>query len=218
LQLSDIPGTELLRIIDETPSVTLPQTILCTEQELSGDELHALQRFSRTLVLKGENASQRLLEEVRLFIHRLEDALPPTTRPSVRSLNAADTALKGQKVLIVDDDVRNTFALSHALDERGLDVVMADNGKLALEKLEQEADVALIVMDIMMPVMDGYEAMRRIRGMTRYETVPIIALTAKAMPEDRSKCIAAGANDYLMKPVNIEELFSMMKIWLDSRR
>jgi CheY-like chemotaxis protein len=121
-------------------------------------------------------------------------------------------------VLVVDDDMKNTYALAHALDERGLDVVMADNGKLALEKLEQEADVALIVMDIMMPVMDGYEAMRRIRGMTRYETVPIIALTAKAMPEDRSKCIAAGANDYLMKPVNIEELFSMMKIWLDSRR
>jgi CheY-like chemotaxis protein len=114
--------------------------------------------------------------------------------------------------------MKNTYALAHVLDERGLDVVMADNGQFAIEKLEQEDDVGLIIMDIMMPVMDGYEAMRRIREMQRYANIPIIALTAKAMPGDRSKCIAAGASDYLTKPVDIEMLFSMIKIWLDNRR
>jgi two-component system chemotaxis sensor kinase CheA len=216
LQLSDIPGAELLKIIDETPSVTFPQTILCTEQELSGDELHALQGFSQTLVLKSENASQRLQEEVRLVSRKLDDSLPPAP-PGVRNLSETDMALEGKKVLIVDDDVRNTYALSHALDERGLDVVMADNGQLALEKLEHEDDIALVVMDIMMPGMDGYEAMRRIRGMQRYAKVPIIALTAKAMPEDHSKCIASGANDNLTKPVDVAEMLSMMKTWLDRR-
>jgi two-component system chemotaxis sensor kinase CheA len=218
LPLSDIPGAELLKIIDETPSVTFPQTILCTEQELSGDELHALQRFSQTWILKGETAAQRLQEEVRLFSRKLENSQPPAPLPSERNPSETDTTLKGKKVLIVDDDVRNTYALSHALADRGLDVVMADNGQLALEILEQEDDVTLIVMDIMMPGMDGYEAMRRIREMKRYEKAPMIALTAKAMPEDRSKCISAGANDYLTKPVNTEELLSMMQTWLDSQK
>jgi CheY-like chemotaxis protein len=147
-----------------------------------------------------------------------EGALPPAAPPSVRHLNKADIPLKGTKVLIVDDDMRNTYALAHALDERGIDSLMADNGQLALDKLEQEDDVALIVMDIMMPVMNGYEAMRRIREMPLYQNVPIIALTAQAMPEDHSKCLAAGASDYLTKPVDIEELLSMVRIWLDSRR
>jgi CheY-like chemotaxis protein len=218
LPLSDIPGAELLKIIDETPSVTFPQTILCTEQELSGDELHALQRFSQTWILKGETAAQRLQEEVRLFSRKLENSQPPAPLPSEGNPSETDTTLKGKKVLIVDDDVRNTYALSHALADRGLDVVMADNGQLALEILEQEDDVTLIVMDIMMPGMDGYEAMRRIREMKRYEKAPMIALTAKAMPEDRSKCISAGANDYLTKPVNTEELLSMMQTWLDSQK
>jgi CheY-like chemotaxis protein len=168
--------------------------------------------------MKGEHSSQRLLEEVWLFIHLLENALPAVPQPSVRNLNEADMVLKGTKVLVVDDDMKNTYALAYALDERGLNVVMADNGQFAIEKLEQEDDVGLIIMDIMMPVMDGYEAMRRIREMQRYVNIPIIALTAKAMPGDRAKCIAAGASDYLTKPVDIEMLFSMMKIWLDNRR
>jgi signal transduction histidine kinase/CheY-like chemotaxis protein len=218
LQLADLPGVSLLNIIDETPSIPFPQTILCTDQELSGDELRALQRFSPILVMKGEHSSQRLLEEVWLFIHLLENALPAVPQPTVRNLNEADMVIKGTKVLVVDDDMKNTYALAHALDERGLDVVMADNGQFAIEKLEQEDDVGLIIMDIMMPVMDGYEAMRRIREMQRYANIPIIALTAKAMPGDRAKCIAAGASDYLTKPVDIEMLFSMMKIWLDDRR
>jgi two-component system chemotaxis sensor kinase CheA len=147
-----------------------------------------------------------------------EGALPPVPPPSLHHLNETDRPLQGIKVLIVDDDMRNTYALAHALDERGIDSLMADNGQLALDKLEQEDDVALIVMDIMMPVMNGYEAMRRIREMPLYQNVPIIALTAQAMPEDHSKCLAAGASDYLTKPVDIEELLSMVRIWLDSRR
>jgi len=217
LQLAGIPSADLLNIIVETPSIPCPQIILCTTQELSGDERRALQRFSQTLVMKNGNTSQRLLEEVRLCIHQLDHAFP-SPLPSVRHQNEADMTLKGTKMLMVDNDMRNMYQLANALDERGIDIVMANNGQLALDKLEQEDDVALIVIDIMMSEMDGYETMRRIREMQPYQNVPIIALTVKAMPEDRSKCIAAGASDYLTKPVNIEELLSMMTIWLDSRR
>ena len=218
LRLADLPDISLLHFIDQTPSVTSPQIILCTDRELAADEQRTLQRFSRIFVQKGEYATHRLLDEVRLFIHQLDHGQPPAQRSAVHRLDRKDLALQGKKVLLVDDDVRSIYALAHELDARKLDIVMADNGQFAIEKLEQEPDIDLIVMDIMMPGMDGYEAMRRIRRIEHYANIPIIALTAKAMPEDRSKCIDAGANDYLTKPVNVEHLCSMMKIWLDRGR
>ena len=129
-------------------------------------------------------------------------------------LHDPDQVLQGRKVLLVDDDMRNTFALSKVLQQSGVEIVMADNGALALEKLEEEPGIELVVMDIMMPVMDGYEAIRKIRAQRRFEKLPIIALTAKAMPEDRAKCLEAGASDYLVKPVDADKLLSLVRVWL----
>ena len=132
----------------------------------------------------------------------------------IRMLHDPDQVLQGRKVLLVDDDMRNTFALSQVLQQSGMEVVMADNGLLALEKLKEEQGIELVVMDIMMPVMDGYEAMRKIRSQSRFKKLPIIALTAKAMPEDRAKCLEAGASDYLVKPVDADKLLSLVRVWL----
>ncbi|NQU25020.1 MAG: response regulator, partial [Candidatus Nealsonbacteria bacterium] len=148
------------------------------------------------------------------FLHSVESSLPAEQQKVIRMLHDPDQVFKDRKILLVDDDMRNTYALSKVLQKSGLNVVMADNGKLALEKLEAEKDVELVVMDIMMPMMDGYEAMRAIRAQKRFEKLPIIALTAKAMPEDRAKCLEAGANDYLTKPVDVEDLLSLMRVWL----
>jgi CheY-like chemotaxis protein len=159
-------------------------------------------------------SEERLLDEASLFLHRVVDGMPAMKRRIITNLHDADVMLRGRKVLIVDDDMRNVFALSKIMTEKGIITLKAENGRKAIELLEDHLDIDLVLMDIMMPVMDGYETMRRIRAQDRFRKLPIIALTAKAMKQGREHCLAAGASDYLSKPVNIKRLFSMMRVWM----
>ena len=156
----------------------------------------------------------RLLDETALFLHRVVDRLPANTRKMIANLYEQDAMFVNKKLLVVDDDMRNAFALSKILSEKKMEILIANNGVKALEMLQEHNDVDLVLMDIMMPEMDGYETMKKIRSQEKYWNLPIIALTAKAMPEDKAKCLAAGANDYLAKPVEETRLFSMMRILL----
>lgn len=159
-------------------------------------------------------SEERLLDETALFLHRIVDNLSDKKRKMIVDLYNKDDVFAGKKVLLVDDDMRNVFALSKILREKGMEVRKAENGRTALELLDKDPDVDLILMDLMMPVMDGYETMQRIRSNERYRNAPIIAQTAKAMKEDREKVMAAGASDYIDKPLDIERLLSMMRVWL----
>jgi CheY-like chemotaxis protein/CHASE3 domain sensor protein/putative methionine-R-sulfoxide reductase with GAF domain len=214
LKLPDMTGFEMLEKLVEYKSSNVPPIIINTGKELTQDEYKELNRFTDSIVIKGVNSPERLLDEVSLFLHSVQKLLPPDQRQRIRMIHDSDHTLKGRKILLVDDDLRNTFALSKILKQHGLEVVMADNGKLALDKLENEAGIELVIMDIMMPIMDGYEAMKRIRGNPEHQTLPIIALTAKAMTGDREKCIEGGANDYMTKPVNTDNLLSLIRVWL----
>jgi CheY-like chemotaxis protein len=158
-----------------------------------------------------------LLDEVALFLHRVESKLPAARLDPIRMQHKADESLEGRTVLLTDDDLRNTFALSKLLKSHGMNVVIADNGQMALEKLETDTSIELVIMDIMMPVMDGYQTMHRIRAQEKYADLPIIALTARAMPEEQEKCMEAGANDYLTKPVDVERLLSLLRVWMFQR-
>jgi len=214
LGLPDMTGLELLKRLRDLKGGELPPVIVYTGRHLTRKEHAELSKYADSIVLKEADSEQRVLDEVLLFLHSVESSLPADQQKVIRMLHDPDQVFKDRKVLLVDDDMRNTFALSKVLQKSGLSVVMADNGKLALEKLETEEDIELVVMDIMMPVMDGYEATRAIRSQPRFEKLPIIALTAKAMPEDRAKCLEAGANDYLTKPIDVEKLLSLMRVWL----
>jgi CheY-like chemotaxis protein len=157
---------------------------------------------------------ERLLAETALFLHRVEANLPPPTREILEQLQRVDPVLIGKKVLIIDDDVRNIFALTSVLERYQMQVLYAENGRDALELLQSTPDVNVVLMDVMMPEMDGYETMRAIRKQRKLKALPIIALTAKAMKGDREKCIEAGASDYITKPVDIEQLLSLLRVWL----
>ncbi|MCD1258419.1 response regulator [Paenibacillus athensensis] len=214
LTLPDMTGFDMLqRMVDESGK-PVPPIIINTGMELSEAEYKQLNRFTDSIVIKGVNSPERLLDEVTLFLHSVQKLLPPEQVDMIRMVHDSDETLKGRKILLVDDDLRNTFALSKVLRQHGLEVVMADNGQLALEKLDKEAGIELVIMDIMMPVMDGYEAMRHIRRNPRFDKLPIIALTAKAMAGDREKSIEGGANDYMTKPVDTDKLLSLIRVWL----
>jgi CheY-like chemotaxis protein len=214
LKLPDMSGFDMLRKLVANKDISTPPIIVNTGKELNQDEYRELNRFTDSIVIKGANSPERLLDEVSLFLHSVQKSLPPEQREMIRMVHESDETLKGRKILLVDDDLRNTFALSKVLRQRGLEVVMADNGKLALEKLDSEQGIELVIMDIMMPVMDGYEAMQRIRAHELHSKLPIIALTAKAMAGDREKCIEGGANDYMTKPVDTDKLLSLIRVWL----
>jgi signal transduction histidine kinase/CheY-like chemotaxis protein len=188
--------------------------IIYSHRELTQEEEALLQRYSDNLTLKAVKSPERLLDETTLFLHQVEANLPIEKRNMLQRVHDKEAILKGKKVLIVDDDIRNSFALTTFLEEKQMTVFIADHGKEALTLLDEEPDIALVLMDIMMPEMDGYEAMQKIRGQTRFRKLPIIALTAKAMKGDKAKCIDAGANDYLSKPVDMEQLTSLMRVWL----
>ena len=208
-------STEDLALVEalcSDPARGKPSIVVCLDKQPSGEEQRILGRYARSVIIKGDNYHEQLRDEVALFLHRM-DVTMPGKQPPRPMKQGPDTALHGLKVLLVDDDLRNTFALSKVLVGAGLETSLADDGKMALGKLDKEA-FDLVLMDIMMPVMDGYEAMRRIRAQERFETLPILALTAKAMPEDRARCIEAGASDYLTKPVDVDRLMSMMRVWL----
>jgi CheY-like chemotaxis protein len=173
-----------------------------------------LQQYTQNIIIKGVKSEERLLDETSLFLHRVVNEMPEKQRKMLINLHDKDEMFRGKTVLIADDDMRNVFALTQVLEESNMKVIMASNGRKAIEALNGNPGIDLILMDIMMPVMDGYEAMQSIRKIKSFEKLPIIALTAKAMKEDREKSLAAGASDYLTKPVDIDKLFNLMRIWL----
>ncbi len=188
--------------------------IIYTDRDLSPDEKAILLRCSDELPIKSVKSPEHLLDEATIFLHQIEANLPEDKRNMLRMVHDKSAIFKFKKVLIIDDDIRNTYALATVLEEYEIDVVIASNGKEGLDKLEEHEDIVIVLMDIMMPEMDGYEAIKKIRQQSQYRKLPIIALTAKAMKGDRAKCIEAGANDYLSKPVDVNKLLSLMRVWL----
>jgi HAMP domain-containing protein/signal transduction histidine kinase/PleD family two-component response regulator len=188
--------------------------IIHTGKQLTRREETRLRRYADSIIVKDASSPERLLDETALFLHRAETALPAHSRRVLEQLHTADAVLQGKRVLIVDDDVRNVFALTSALEARGMAIRFAENGREAIESLDADPGVDLVLMDVMMPEMDGHETTRALRGDDRFAELPIIALTAKAMKGDREKSIAAGASDYITKPVDIEQLISLMRVWL----
>lgn len=219
LNLPDISGHELLREMAEQESVSFPPVIVYTGRALSRDEEQQLRRFSKSIIIKDARSPERLLDEVTLFLHQVEADLPPQQRQMLELARSRDATLEGRTVLVVEDDVRNVFALSSILEPTGLRVEIARNGREALEALDRagvdgQRAIDLVLMDIMMPEMDGYTAMRAIRTRPEWRRLPIIALTAKAMKDDQEKCLAAGANDYIAKPLDVERLLSLVRVWM----
>jgi CheY-like chemotaxis protein/HAMP domain-containing protein len=213
LCLPDMEGGAMLERAEDE-GLYLPPVIVHTARELTEQEERNLRERAESIVVKDVRSQERLLDEVSLFLHRTVKDLPESKRQIIRDLHETDALLKGKKVLIVDDDMRATFAIARLLSEHDMQPLKAENGKRALRLLDQEHEVDLVLMDIMMPKMDGYETIRRIRAQERFRNLPLIALTAKAMPEDRARCIDAGANDYLSKPVEAQRLLSLMRVWL----
>ncbi|HWI83001.1 response regulator [Ramlibacter sp.] len=214
LKLPDMSGQELLQRIAAGESRSFPPVIVYTGRNLTHDEEAELLRYSRSIIIKGARSPERLLDEVTLFLHRVESQLSTDRQRMLRAARNRDKAFEARRILVVDDDVRNIFALTSALEQKGAQVLVARNGREALERLAQDDNVDLVLMDIMMPVMDGFAAMQEIRRNPKWQRLPIIAVTAKAMKEDQQKCLAAGANDYLAKPIELERLFSLLRVWM----
>jgi len=214
LKLPDGDGFELLEKLQADERFREIPVIIHTGKALTRKEETRLKRYAGAIVLKDAASPERLLDETALYLHRPPSALTPEHRRMLDQLHHADAVLQGRKVLIVDDDVRNVFALTSVLEARGMTVLFGENGREGIEILEANPDVDLVVMDVMMPEMDGYEAMRAVRARARFEDLPIIALTAKAMQGDRERSIASGASDYVTKPVDPDQLLSLMRVWL----
>ena len=214
LGLEDMSGFDLLDKIRLSETAARVPIIIYTGRDLTREEESELNRYAESIIVKGVKSPERLLDESALFLHRVEANLPEEKRKMLKMVHDKGSVLSGKTILLVDDDMRNVFALSSILDECSIEVVIARNGIECLDKLKTMDHVDGILMDIMMPEMDGYEAMREIRKQKMFAKLPIIALTAKAMKGDRSKCIEAGASDYLAKPVNTERLLSMLRVWL----
>ena len=214
LSLPDMTGFELLNKINTDEALSRCPVIVYTGRDLTAEENLELMQYANRIIVKGVKSPERLLDETALFLHRVVADMPHDKQQTIKQLYERDDFLKDKKVLIVDDDMRNSFALSKLLSDKGIVVKIARDGQKALDLLAENPDIDLILMDIMMPVLDGYETTKRIRAQQQFRALPILALTAKAMTGDREKCLAAGANDYLPKPVNIDRLFSMLRVWL----
>lgn len=216
LMLTDMTGFELLdQIRDDENLMDLP-IIIYTGKDLDSKEEMQLRKYAESIIIKDVKSPERLLDETTLFLHRIEADLPEDKRKILQKLHNKEELFEGKKILLVDDDIRNVFALSSVLEGYNMEVTFAENGREAIELLQGNPDYDLVLMDMMMPEMDGYEAMRLLREMPEFEKLPIIALTAKAMKEDRAKCIEAGASDYMKKPIQTEQLLSLMRVWLYS--
>jgi HAMP domain-containing protein/CheY-like chemotaxis protein/signal transduction histidine kinase len=213
LRLPDMSGFDILERFRDTPSLSHLPVVVFTGKDLSPEEDARLRTLARSVVVKGVESPERLLDETALFLHRVVTELPAEKQRMLELLHHSDEALVGKKVLVVDDDVRNIFALSSVLERRGMTVLTAGTGREAIATLESTPDVAIVLMDIMMPDMDGYETMQIIRQNPSFRRLPIVALTAKAMKGDREKCLEAGASEYLAKPVNTEQLLSALRMW-----
>jgi HAMP domain-containing protein/CheY-like chemotaxis protein/signal transduction histidine kinase len=214
LRLPDISGFDVLEQLRDDPRLADLPVVVFTGKELSPEEDARLHALARSVVVKGVESPERLLDETALFLHRVVTDLPVEKRRMIDRLHRSDEHLQGRKVLVVDDDVRNIFALSSVLERRGMEVLTAGTGHEAIARLDAVPDVAIVLMDIMMPEMDGYQTMQLIRRNEQFRRLPIIALTAKAMKGDRERCLDAGASDYLAKPVNTEQLLSSLRMWL----
>lgn len=218
LSLPDMSGYEILERMNASESLSHPPVIVYTGRDLSRAEEEKLQRYSDSIILKGVKSPERLLSEVNLFLHQVESKMPADRQKVLRDLRDRERDLDGKIVLLVDDDVRNIFALKNALEQRGARIEIARNGREAVEKVRSSPAIDLVLMDIMMPEMNGYEATREIRRDPRFKSLPIIAVTAKAMADDQEKCLEAGANDYLAKPIDLPKLLSLIRVWLHPAR
>jgi HAMP domain-containing protein/CheY-like chemotaxis protein/signal transduction histidine kinase len=214
LRLPDMSGFELLAQVQQDPKLCETPIIVFTGRELSDEEETELRKKAKSIVLKGVRSPERLLDETALFLHRVIADLPESKQHMIETLHESDESLTGRKVLVVDDDIRNIFALNSLLERHNMQVITATNGQEAINLVESTDDLSLVLMDVMMPEMDGYETMRRIRSNHQFRMLPIIALTAKAMKGDREKCLEAGASDYVAKPVNTDQLLSLVRMWL----
>jgi signal transduction histidine kinase/CheY-like chemotaxis protein/CHASE3 domain sensor protein len=218
LALPGMSGYELLERMAGEEDLAFPPVIVYTGRALTEQEEQALRRYSRSIIIKGARSPERLLDEVTLFLHQVESRLPPDRQRMLQAARSRDDLLEGRHVLVVEDDVRNIFALSAVLEPQGIVVEIARNGREAVDRLCRPpagaARIDLVLMDIMMPEMDGYTAMREIRKQHLTKTLPIIALTAKAMRDDQERCLAAGANDYIAKPLDVERLMSLVRVWM----
>jgi len=214
LSLPDRTGFELLEDMAQKEQYAFPPVIVYTGRSLSREEEQQLWRFSSSIIIKGARSPERLIDEVTLFLHQVESELPPERQRMLRAARHRETIFEGRRVLIVEDDIRNIFALTSVLEPTGAKIEIARNGREALAHLSDKPGVDLVLMDIMMPEMDGLECMRQIRKQRELAKLPIIALTAKAMADDRDSCLAAGANDYIAKPLDIDKLLSLARVWM----
>jgi len=214
LKLPDMTGNELLKRMSTEDICAFPPVIVYTGRNLTRQEEADLLRYSHSIIIKGARSPERLLDEVTLFLHKMESELSTERQSMLRTARSRDKVFEGRKILLVDDDVRNIFALTSALEQKGAVVEVGRNGLEALERLADVQDIDLVLMDIMMPEMDGLEATRQIRKQPQWQRLPIIAITAKAMKDDQEQCLQAGANDYLAKPIDLDRLFSLMRVWM----
>ncbi|MET0084568.1 MAG: response regulator, partial [Sedimenticola sp.] len=214
LGLGDMDGSELLRRLSAEAEVEIPPVIVYTARNLTHEEELELREYASSIILKDVRSQERLLDEVSLFLHSVVSELPEQKQRIITNLHDTDAVFRDRKVLVVDDDMRTVFAITRLLSAHGIKALKAENGLKALELLDREPDVELVLTDIMMPEMDGYETIARIREQDRFNKLPVIALTAKAMKEDRERCLTAGASDYLTKPLDQDRLLSMMRVWL----
>jgi HAMP domain-containing protein/CheY-like chemotaxis protein/signal transduction histidine kinase len=214
LRLPDMTGFELLSRVQADPALRDIPIVVFTGKDLNAEEEKLLRTMAKSILVKDVQSPERLFDETALFLHRVVSELPEAKQQMLDRLHASNDVLKGRKVLIVDDDARNIFALTTMLENQEMDVISATNGRQAIEMIQQQPELGVVLMDIMMPEMDGYETMREIRKDPRFSALPILALTAKAMKGDREKCLAAGASDYIAKPVNTNELLSLLRVWL----
>lgn len=219
LSLPDASGFSLLETLSSESAYAFPPVIVYTGRELSPQSEQKLRRYSKSIIIKGAKSPERLLDEVSLFLHQIISELPPEQQKMIRKARHRDALLEGRRILVVEDDIRNVYALTNILEPRGAQVIIARNGQEALEALDRstanpDTTIDLVLMDVMMPVMDGLTATRHIRQNPSFKKLPIITLTAKAMPDDQQRCIEAGANDYMAKPLDVDKLLSLVRVWM----
>jgi CheY-like chemotaxis protein len=218
LGLPDMSGFDLIDRVQERQRKRMLPIIVYTGRDLSHEQQNRLKRTTDTVIIKNARSPERLVAEAALYLHRVESRLPEEKQHMIRKVREHDQRLLGKRVLVVDDDMRNIFALTGILETRGMEVACAESGKDALELLQNASDpIDVVLMDIMMPGIDGYQTTREIRSLPEFENLPIIAVTAKAMKGDRDKCLEAGANDYITKPVDTDQLLSVLRVWLYDR-
>ena len=214
LRLPDMTGFDFLDRIHQQPMLQDLPVVVFTGKDLSEAEEAKLRVMAKSIVLKDVQSPERLLDETALFLHRVVANLPLEKQKMLDRLHGSNEVLRGRKVLVVDDDARNIFALTSLLESQDMEVMSTTNGRQAIELIQSTPDVSIVLMDIMMPEMDGYQTIREIRAEQEFRSLPILALTAKAMKGDREKCLDAGASDYIAKPVNTDQLLSLMRVWL----